>query len=143
MPGSEQLHVDYYFRRERLSDDGGERAHARIVGALPEAKAGGLLSDFRMMEHAEAFPTQAEESRLAGPSSSFAMIKKIGLGRRFGSNGTHFGWFPARALLVSVGGELRNVFPCELENRYVEPEASSLCSRASRGRWAALRDAGA
>jgi len=23
---------------------------------------------------------------------------------------------------VSVGGELRNVFPCELENRYVEPE---------------------
>jgi len=36
MPGSEQPHVDYYFRKERLSDDGGERAHARIVGALPE-----------------------------------------------------------------------------------------------------------
>jgi hypothetical protein len=46
MPGSEQPYVDYYFRKERLGDDGGERAHGRIVGALPEAKAGGLLSDF-------------------------------------------------------------------------------------------------
>src|SRR5208282_1465971 len=42
--------------------------------------------------------------------------------RRFGSNKNHFGWFPSHALLVSVDGELRNVFPCELENRYVEPE---------------------
>ena len=43
MPESELLQIDYYFRKERLSDDGGERAHARIVEALPEAKAGGLL----------------------------------------------------------------------------------------------------
>ena len=122
MPGSEQPHVDYYFRKERLSDDGGERAHARIVEALPKAKAGGLLNDFRVMEHAEAFPTQVEELAVLEGLRKFSMVKRIGLGRRFGSNKTHFGWFPARALLVSVGGELRNVFPCELENRYVEPE---------------------
>ena len=122
MAGSEQPQVDYYFRKERLSDDGGERAHARIVEALPKAKAGGLLSDFRVMEHAEAFPTHAEELAVLKGLRKFSMVKRIALGRRFGSNKTHFGWFPARALLVSVGGELRNVFPCELENGYVEPE---------------------
>jgi hypothetical protein len=63
------------------------------------------------------------------------MVKKVGLGRQFGSNGTHFGWFPARALLVSVGGELRNVFPCELENRNVEPE-NFLESLLKREPWA-------
>ncbi len=135
MAGSEQPYVDYYFRKERLGDDGGERAHARIVGVLPEAKAGGLLSDFRVIEHAEAFPTQADELALLDRLREFAMVKKIGLGRRFGSNGTHFGWFPARALLVSVGGELRNVFPCELENRYVEPE-DFLESLLKREPWA-------
>jgi hypothetical protein len=31
MAGSALPNIDYYFRRERLSDDGGERAHARIV----------------------------------------------------------------------------------------------------------------
>ncbi len=122
MAGSALPNIDYYFRRERLSDDGGERTHARIIGDLTEAKAGGLLWDFRVIEHAEAFPTQADESAVLKRLREFAMVKKIGLGRQFGSNGTHFGWFPARALLVSVGGELRNVFPCELENRYVEPE---------------------
>jgi len=122
MAGSGQPYIDYYYRKERLSDDGGERAHARIVRDLTEAKAGGLLSDFRVMEHAEAFPTQVQELAVLDRLRKFSMVKKIGLGRRFGSNGTHFGWFPARALPVSVGGELRNVFPCELENRYVEPE---------------------
>jgi hypothetical protein len=33
MPGSEQPHIDYYFRKERPSDNG---AHERIVGALPK-----------------------------------------------------------------------------------------------------------
>ena len=42
---------------------------------------------------------------------------------------------PARALLVSVGGELRNVFPCELENGYVEPE-DFLESLLKREPWA-------
>jgi hypothetical protein len=36
MAGSGQPHVDYYFRKERPSDDGVERVHARIVGALLE-----------------------------------------------------------------------------------------------------------
>ena len=49
MAGSGQPQVDYYFRRERLSDDGRERAHARIVGDLTAAKAGGLLCDFRVI----------------------------------------------------------------------------------------------
>jgi hypothetical protein len=39
--------IDYYFRRERLSDDGRDHAHAHIVGDLTQAKADGLLSDFR------------------------------------------------------------------------------------------------
>jgi hypothetical protein len=63
------------------------------------------------------------------------MVKKIGLGRRFGSNKTHFGWFPSHALLVRVGSELRNVFPCELENRFVEPE-DFLESLLKREPWA-------
>jgi len=45
------------------------------------------------------------------------MVKKVGLGRRFGSNKNHFGWFPSDALLVSVGSELRNLLPGEVENR--------------------------
>jgi hypothetical protein len=122
MAGSGQPHIDYYFRREGLSFDGGEEAHARIVRDLTAAKAGGLLSDFRVMEHSEAFPTQADERAKLDSLREFAMVKKIGLGRQFGSNKNHFSWFPLRALLVSVGGELRNVFPCELENGYVEPE---------------------
>jgi len=135
MAGSGQPHIDYYFRRERLSDDRGERAHARIVGDLTRAKAGGLLCDFRVLEHAAAFPTEADERSALKRLREFAMVKKVGLGRRFGSNGTHFGWFPARALLVSVGNELRNVFPCELENRYVEPE-DFLESLLKREPWA-------
>jgi hypothetical protein len=135
MAGSVQPHIDYYFRKESLSDDGGERTHARIVGDLTEAQAGGLLCDFRVMEHAEAFPTQADERAKLDRLREFAMVKKVGLGRQFGSNGTHFGWFPARALLVSVGGELRNVFPCELENRNVEPE-NFLESLLKREPWA-------
>ena len=122
MAGSGQPHIDYYFRREGLGYDGGEDAHARIVRDLTAAKACGLLSDFKVMEHAEAFPTQADELAVLERLREFSMVKKIGLGRQFGSNKNHFSWFPLRALLVSVGGELRNVFPCELENRYVEPE---------------------
>src|ERR1700688_1189750 len=118
----EQPHIDYYFRRERLSDDGGEHTHSRLVGDLTAAKAGGFLCGFRVIEHAEAFRTQADESAVLKRLREFAMVKKVGLGRQFGSNKNHFSWFPSRALLVSVGSELRNVFPCELENRYVEPE---------------------
>ena len=72
MPESELLQIDYYFRKERLSDEGGERAHARIVEALPEAKAGGLLSDFRVMEHARGFPdTDGRAGRPGGSSEIF------------------------------------------------------------------------
>jgi len=49
MAGSGQPYIDYYFRREGLSYDGGEDAHARIVRDLTAAKAGGLLSDFKVM----------------------------------------------------------------------------------------------
>jgi hypothetical protein len=122
MTEREQPHIDYYFRRERLNDDGGERVHARLVGDLAAAKAGGLLRDFSVIERGEAFPTQADESAMLKRLREFSMVKKIGLGRQFGSNKYHFSWFPSHALLVSVGTELRNVFPCELENGYVEPE---------------------
>src|SRR4051794_34344145 len=101
--------IDYYFRKEHLND-GGQRAYARIVGDLTAAKAGGLLCDFRVIEHGEAFPTQADESAALKRLREFAMLKKIGLGRRFGSNKNHFSWFPSHALLVTVGSELRNVF---------------------------------
>src|SRR5229473_3336720 len=79
MAGSALPNSDYYFRRERLTDDGGERTHARIIGDLTEAKAGGLLWDFRVIEHAEAFPTQADESAVLKRLREFAMVKKIGL----------------------------------------------------------------
>lgn len=78
--------IDYYFPRERLSDDGGERAHAHIIGDLIQAKADGLLGDFRVIEHAAAFPTQADESAILKRLREFATVKKVGLGRRFGSN---------------------------------------------------------
>lgn len=123
MAVTELPYVDYYFRPERLGDDGAERVHGQIVGDLSKAAAAGLLRGFTVREHAEAFPTEAEERALLGRLREFAAIKKVALGRCFGSNKHHFSWFPARALLVSVGGELRNVFPCELENGYVEPEA--------------------
>jgi len=135
MAGSALPNIDYYFRRERLSDDGGELTHARIVGDLTPAKAAGLLCDFRVIEHAEAFPTQADESAVLKRLREFATVKKIGLGRQFGSNKYHFSWFPSHALLVSVGSQLRNVFPCELENGYVEPEAF-LESLLKREPWA-------
>jgi hypothetical protein len=135
MAGSALPNIDYYFRRERLSDDGEELAHARIVGDLTAAKASGLLYDFRAIEHAEAFPTQTDESAVLKRLREFATVKKIGLGRRFGSNKNHFGWFPSHALLVMVGSELRNVFPCELENRYVEPE-DFLASLLKHEPWA-------
>ncbi len=122
MAGSALPNIDYYFRKERLSYDGGERVHARLVGDLTAAKAGGLLCDFRVIEHGAAFPTQADESAVLKRLREFAMVKKVGLGRQFGSNKYHFSWFPSHALLVSVGSELRNVFPCELENGYVKPE---------------------
>lgn len=105
MARSGQPHMDYYFRAEGLSYDGGRNAHARIVRDLTAAKAGGLLSDFKVIEHAEAFPTQAEEMAVLDRLRKFSMIKKRALGRRFGSNKNHFSWFPLRALLVSVGGE--------------------------------------
>jgi Holliday junction resolvase-like predicted endonuclease len=135
MAGSALPNIDYYFREERLRDEGGERTYARLVGDLTAARAGGLLCDFRVLEHAEAFPAQADESAVLKRLREFSMVKKIGLGRRFGSNKNHFSWFPSHALLVSVGSELRNVFPCELENRYVEPE-DFLESLLKRESWA-------
>jgi nitroreductase len=122
MAGSALPNIDYYFRKERLSDGGEERVHARLVGDLTAAKAEGLLCAFRVIEHSVAFPTQADESIALKRLREFATVKKVGLGRRFGSNKYHFSWFPSHALLVHVGSELRNVFPCELENGYVEPE---------------------
>jgi nitroreductase len=135
MAGSELPNIDYHFHRKRLSDDGEERTHSRIVRDLMEAKAGGLLCDFRVMEHAEAFPTPADEAAVLKRLREFATVKKIGLGRQFGSNKNHFCWFPSHALLVNVGSELRNVFPCELENGYVEPE-DFLESLLKREPWA-------
>jgi Endonuclease NucS len=113
--------ADYYFRKERLCDEGDARAHAGMLENLALAKTAGLLADFKVLEHGEAFPIQADERNVLERLREFAVVRKVGLGRRFGSNGNRFGWFPARALLVSVGDELRNVFPCELENGYVEP----------------------
>jgi len=135
MTESGQPHIDYYFRRERLSDDGGQRVYARLVGDLTAAKAGGLVCDFRVVEHGKAFPTQADESAMLKRLREFAMVKKVGLGRQFGSNKYHFSLFPSHALLVKVGNELRNVFPCELENEYVEPE-DFLESLLRREPWA-------
>jgi hypothetical protein len=135
MAGSVLPNIDYYFRKERLGDDGGERTHARLVGDLTAARASGLLCAFRVIEHAEAFPTQADESVVLKRLREFATVKKVGLGRRFGSNKFHFSWFPSHALLVRVGTELRNVFPCELENGYVEPE-DFLESLLKREPWA-------
>lgn len=116
-------YLDYYFRPERLSDDGAERIHRQIVGDLSKAAEAGLLGGFKVWGHREAFATEAEERAVLTRLRQFATIKKVGLGRCFGSNKYHFSWFPGRALLVSVGNELRNVFPCETENGYVEPEA--------------------
>ena len=55
-----------------------ERAHARIVGDLTEAKAGGLLCDFRVIEHSEAFPTQADDSLLATCSTRSSQEVRLG-----------------------------------------------------------------
>jgi hypothetical protein len=48
MAGSALPNIDYYFREERLRDEGGERTYARLVGDLTAARAGGLLCDFRV-----------------------------------------------------------------------------------------------
>jgi|SRR6266849_8938659 len=87
MAGSALPNIDYYFRRERLTDDGGERTHARIIGDLTEAKAGGLLWDFRVIEHAEAFPTQADESAVLKRLREFAMVKKMDWAANSGATG--------------------------------------------------------
>jgi hypothetical protein len=60
-----------------------------------------------VIEHADAFPTQADEGSMLNRLRDFATTKKIGLGRRFGSNKNHFSWFPSQALLISVGSEPR------------------------------------
>lgn len=108
-----------------------------ILRYLSEAKSDGLLCDFRVIEHAEAFPTQADEGSILNGLRDFATTKKIGLGRRFGSNKNHFGWFPSQALLISVGRELRNVFPCEYYGRLLPSKgwiSSEVRSRPSTHR---------
>jgi hypothetical protein len=92
------------------------------MAQLAELKRLGRVASVVIREHLEAFPTDESKTAFFDQLSEFSMCHHVRLGRVFGSNKHHFGWFPAAFLLLRNDTELLEVFPHDTEDRRIEPE---------------------
>lgn len=74
-----------------------------------------------IQEHREALPTEAIRQTFFDQLREFSARHHVGLGRAFGSNKHRFWYLPSEIALVQEGEVLRGVFPCDIDDRMIDP----------------------
>jgi len=107
-------------QRDSLDKPAERQIHDRILDLLARAKAAGLTERFTISEQAESYPSEKARNSLLTSLRDLAARK--GIRALFGSRKHRYSWLPTRFLLIRRHGELADVFPCRVENGYIEPE---------------------
>jgi Endonuclease NucS C-terminal domain len=112
--------IEYYYDETAVSGEPYASRHAQILDVLRQLEASGR-STVAVRARAGAFSQKVDQDALLKTLSDFSMSHHVGLARPFGSNRQGFWYLPSQFLLVSEGGRLREVFPCEINRRRIEP----------------------
>jgi hypothetical protein len=107
--------IKYYYNQDSLKDAHWGETHGRITSLLHGLKESGRIANLTIEELRKAFPTRDVEQQLFDRLMDFSIRHHVGLARAFGSKRHGFCYLPSQFLLVLEDGELKEVFPHEVD----------------------------
>jgi len=87
---------------------------------LSDLELSSRISGSTILQRQDAFPTNEAEKEILERLRDFSLRHHVKLSRVFGSNRYGFSYLPPEFMFVYEDGELREVFPCEIEGTYVD-----------------------
>ncbi|HKY20381.1 MAG TPA: endonuclease NucS domain-containing protein [Vicinamibacterales bacterium] len=115
------MRITYFYRPSLLSDPDRQASHNRMCHLLGELESKGW--EVATEDADTRFPTYAAQRDWLEKLGlrDFAVRRKVGLSRSFGSRKSAFAWLPEQVLLVNDGTRLCEVFPCRISGNEIEP----------------------
>jgi|SRR5579883_513699 len=110
------IQIAYYYRKSVLD----AARHDSIRNLLSRLQGAGRITAV-VADADAAFSNEQSKAELFGRLRDFAMCRKAGLSRIFGSRRQGFWYLPPQFVLVWEGETLREVFPCQIGDSQVEP----------------------
>lgn len=108
------MELQYYYNQKMISDPRISEKHRRILFLLDNLKLAGKISGLVIYEINNTFDDKTLRQSFLNNLRDFSMRHHVGLGHIFGSRRYGFTYLPSQFLLVMDNGELREVFPCEI-----------------------------
>jgi len=112
--------VHYHYDERYIDKENYKTSHEKILGILNQLKAKGKITDFKVLEHQQAFPTEQEKKVFLEKLADFSLIHHVGLARIFGSRKYGFSYIPIQFIIVYEDSEIKEVFPCKIGRDQVE-----------------------
>ncbi len=112
--------IHYHYDERYIDKENYKTSHEKILGILNQLKAKGKISDFKVVEHQQAFHTEQEKKAFLEKLADFSLIHHVGLARIFGSRKYGFSYLPIQFLVVYEDSNIREVFPCKIGQDQVE-----------------------
>jgi hypothetical protein len=114
------IKIAYYYDRNTTGTAEGKAKHERICSLLSDLELASRIDGFTIQERQEVFSTKEAEKEILERLKDFSLRHHVKLRRIFGSNRYGFSYLPPEFLFVYEDGELREVFPCEIERTYLD-----------------------
>lgn len=114
------IKIAYYYDINTTGTANGKARHERICSLLSDLGRSSRVGGFTILERQETFPTDEAKKEILERLRDFSLRHHVKLGRVFGSNRYGFSYLPPGFMFVYEDGELREVFPCEIEGTYVD-----------------------
>lgn len=108
------MELQYYYNQKFVHDPQVAEKHKKILFLLAGLKQTPRVSDIKEYEVENHFNDESIQNKFLNNLRDFSLRHHVGLGRIFGSQKYGFSYLPSQFLLVKEGGELKEVFPCEI-----------------------------
>lgn len=112
--------LEYHYNDEFINKTEHTTIHTKILEILPTLRNNGKISDFKVLEHKQAFPTEESRKHFLEKLADFAPVRHVALARIFGSRRYGFSYLPIQFIVVYDNSDIKEVFPCRIGHNQVE-----------------------
>ena len=112
--------IEYHYNDEYVNKAEHNTIHRKILEILPTLRNNGKISDFKVLEHKQAFPTEESRKQFLEKLADFAPVRHVGLARIFGSRRHGFSYLPIQFIVVYENSDIKEVFPCRIGQNQIE-----------------------
>jgi hypothetical protein len=106
--------IEYHYDDEFIDRAEQSIIHTRVLAILPKLRNYRKISDFKLLEHKQAFPTEEVRKRFLEKLADFSLVHHVALARIFGSRKYGFSNLPIQFIVVYADSAIKEVFPCRI-----------------------------